>query len=186
MIEAELKARVGDVETVRTALASRADGERATYTDTYYDRPDESLDATGYEVRLRTVETAASVRHVLTYKEPSVDPSGSKPEHETTIDDPAAIDALLRGLGLVELVALTKQCENYRFESGDRSMLATLVTVPEIDGTFIEVETMTEGSDLHAALDAVRAVLEGLGVANDLEDSTYTGAVREARKMERR
>lgn len=111
-----------------------------------------------------------------------MDPSGSRPEHETTIDDPAAIDALLRGLGLVELVALTKQCENHRLESGDRSMLTTLVTVPELDGTFIEVETMTEGSDLHAALNAVRAVLEGLGVANDLEDSTTRAlSVRHAR-----
>jgi adenylate cyclase class 2 len=37
-------------------------------------------------------------------------------------------------------------------------MLATMVTVPEIDGTFVELETLTDEADLAAALGDVRAV----------------------------
>jgi adenylate cyclase class 2 len=56
-------------------------------------------------------------------------------------------------------------------------MLATLVTVPEIDGTFLEVETITD-DDLTAALDAVRAVLTDLGIEDhDLTSEQYTDAV---------
>jgi adenylate cyclase class 2 len=182
MIEAELKAIVRDVERVREALASLSDGELATYRDVYYDRPDESLDAAGYEVRLRTVETEAGVRHLLTYKEPAVDESGSKPEHETTVADPGPVDVMLRGLGMVELVALTKHCANFRFEFDGRAMLATLVTVPELEGTFLEVETMAEEGEHPAALDAVLEVMEQLGLGDDLDASTYTGSVREARR----
>jgi len=180
-IEAELKARVSDPKAVHAALAALADGEAAVYRDTYYDLPGEDLDAAGYEVRLRTVETEAGARHVLTYKEPAVDVSGSKPEFETEVATPSAVDALLRGLGLGELVALTKECTNYQFEFEGRSVLATMVTVPELYGTFIEVETMAEEDDLQAALDVVLAVLDHLGVADELDTSTYTGSVRAAR-----
>lgn len=182
MIEAELKAIVRDVEHMREALLSLSDGETATYRDVYYDRPDESLDMAGYEVRLRTVETEAGVRHLLTYKQPAVDESGSKPEHETEVADPAPVDVMLRGLGMVELVALTKHCANFKFEFDGRSMLATLVTVPELEGTFLEVETMAEEGEHPAALDAVLEVMEQLGLGDDLDTSTYTGSVRAARR----
>lgn len=48
---------------------------------------------------------------------------------------------ILSGLGLVHLVEFGKRCVNYRFTSSGRDMLATIVTVPEIDGTFIELQT---------------------------------------------
>lgn len=57
-------------------------------------------------------------------------------------------------------------------------MLTTLVRVPEIDGTFLEVETIVDEDDVSAALDDVRAVLADLGVGpEDLTRETYTGAV---------
>lgn len=51
------------------------------------------------------------------------------------------IAVILSGLGLVHLVEFGKRCVNYRFTSSGRDMLATIVTVPEIDGTFIELQT---------------------------------------------
>jgi adenylate cyclase class 2 len=63
----------------------------------------------------------------------------------------AAIDVLLRGLGLVCLVAFKKHCTNYRFTARGHDMLATVVRVPELDGTFIEVETMTNEDSTEAA-----------------------------------
>ncbi len=184
MIEAELKARLSDPEAVRTALASRATPERAIYRDTYYDTAGEGLDRAGRELRLRTIESAGSQRYLLTYKEPAVDQeSGSKPEYETTVGTPDAVDHIVRALGLRPLVALTKECENYRFSQGGRDFLATLVRVPEIEGTFLELETMAAESELEQALTAVREILSALGVtAGELTTELYTDAVRASRR----
>lgn len=184
MIEAELKARLTDPDAVRAALAERAPAERAIYSDTYYDTADRALDRAGREIRLRTVETSASRRHLLTFKEPAVDEaSGSKPEHETTVAMPSAVAHMLGALGYGPDIHLTKDCENYRWSAGDREFLATVVRVPEIDGVFLEVETMAEDHDVDAALAAVRSVLTDLGVRDaDLTTDLYTEAVRAARR----
>lgn len=184
MIEAELKARLTDPDAVRAALAARATVEQAIYQDTYYDTPSEELDRAGRELRLRTVEVGGTQRHLLTFKEPSVDEeSGSKPEYETTVGAPAAVDHLVRALGLRPLVALTKECENYRFRADGREFLATLVRVPEIEGNFLEVETMATESELELALADVRKVLSELGVtAGELTTELYTDAVRASRR----
>lgn len=179
-IEAELKARLADPTAVRAKLAHRAPPERATYHDIYYDTPAETLTRAGRELRLRTINGA---RHLLTFKEPPADEaSGSKPEYETTLDGAAAMDHLLQALGYARVAEFTKQCVNHRFAAHGRSFLATVVEVPELDGTFLEVETMSTESDLAEALAAVRGVLAELGVSGaELTTELYTGAVRAAR-----
>jgi adenylate cyclase class 2 len=183
MIEAELKARVRDPAAVRAALDERSTGQAATYRDVYYDRPDRSLSAAGHELRLRTVETASARRYLLTYKAPAVDAaSQSKPEHETEVGNPDVLAVVLARLGMTELVSFTKQCVNYTFAAGGRRLLATLVTVPELDGTFLEVETQTTDADVSAALASIRALLGQLGIsANELTTDTYSGAIRRVR-----
>ncbi|GHC72437.1 class IV adenylate cyclase [Streptomyces flavofungini] len=179
MIEAELKARVREPKRVVRQLDERATARVEVYRDTYYDRPDGSLERAGEELRVRTVHGGDGTRTVLTYKGAAVDEeSGSKPEHETRVEDAEEAHAILRGLGHVELIAFEKRCRNYAFEAHGRQMLATLVRVPEIDGTFLEVETLVDEDQVAAALDDVRAVLAGLGIgAEDLTVETYTGAV---------
>ncbi|WP_199039997.1 class IV adenylate cyclase [Glycomyces salinus] len=182
MIEAELKARVRNVEAVQHWLRKRATEEPATYHDTYYDWPDHRLDHEGREIRLRTITTLTGTKHLLTYKQPPLDPeSGSKPEHETVISDRNPVEVMLRDLGLVELVSLTKQCRNFRFNYRGRRILATLVTVPELDGTFLEVETASDQIDIEDALTVVRHILVDLDVITDLDSSSYTGSVLAAR-----
>jgi adenylate cyclase class 2 len=184
LIEAELKARVHAPEAVMRLLDERATARVEVYRDTYYDRPDGSLERADEELRVRTVHGADSTRTVLTYKGAAVDEgSGSKPEHETVVEDADATHAILRGLGHLELIAFEKRCRNYEFEAHGRRMLATLVRVPEIDGTFLEVETLVEESDLAKALDDIRAVLTTLGISpDDLTRETYTGAVAAQRR----
>lgn len=184
MIEAELKARLENPDAVRAALDQRADPEKAVYHDTYFDTPDGALEAAGRELRLRTVETPDTVRHLLTFKEPVVDEaSGSKPEHETTVATPDAVTHMVQALGYAPVVELTKDCENYQLTGDGRHFLATLVRVPEIDGTFLEVETMAEEDQVAEALKAVRSVLHQLGVADgELTNELYTDAVRAARQ----
>ncbi|WP_327319270.1 class IV adenylate cyclase [Streptomyces sp. NBC_01235] len=184
MIEAELKARVHAPEAVMRMLDERAEARVEVYQDAYYDRHDGSLEKADQELRVRTVHGADGLRTVLTFKSAAVDEeSGSKPEHETRVEDSEAAHAILRGLGYVPVIAFEKRCRNYDFTARGRQMLATLVRVPELDGTFLEVETLVGEDDVTAALDDIRAVLADLGVgAEDLTRETYTGAVAAQRR----
>lgn len=179
-VEAELTAVVRDPGHVRAELARRAEAERATYADTYYDRPDHGLDAEGYELRVRVVSTEDDQRVLLTYKQPPVDGGeGSKPEFETTAGDPDVLRTIFEGLGLVELIAFEKKCENFRFAEQGRDLLATVVEIPELDGqVFVELETQAGPDDVEAALRVVRAVLTDLGITDDdLTTESYTNRV---------
>jgi adenylate cyclase class IV len=120
----------------------------------------------------------------LTYKEAAVGGTDSKPEHETSIGDPAVLPTLFAALGLDVIIELTKRCTNYSFDYAGYRMLATVVTVPELEGTWLEVETQVAGAgDVPAALDAIRALLGELGIApDDLDSRTYTGLVADARR----
>jgi len=179
VIEAELKARVRDPEGVMAQLEKRVPGRAEVYRDTYYDDPAGALTAGDRELRVRTVHGPDDTRSVLTYKGARVDDaSGSKPEHETRVEDPDAVHAMLRGLGYVVTIAFEKRCRNYDFTSAGRQMLATLVRVPEIDGHFLEVETLVEGDQVQIALADVWAVLTDLGIVEaDLTTELYTDAV---------
>lgn len=183
MIEAELKARVTDPEMLARELGRLARGEPSTYYDVYYDTRDGSLTASGRELRVRVIDTGGVRRTVLTWKEPPADEaSQSKPEHETVVASGFVIDVILSGLGLVHLIEFEKRCVNYRFTANGRDMLATIVTVPEIDGTFIELETPARESELGPALNEVRGMLGMLGIGDeDLTTDTYTDAVKRAR-----
>jgi adenylate cyclase, class 2 len=179
VIEAELKARVHAPEAVMRLLDERAEARIEVYQDTYYDRPDGSIEKAGQELRVRTVHGPDGLRTLLTFKGAAVDEeSGSKPEHETRVADSEAAHAILRGLGHVPVIAFEKRCRNYEFEARGRQLLATLVRVPELDGTFLEVETIVDEDQVAAALADIRAVLADLGIAAaDLTRETYTGAV---------
>lgn len=184
MIEAELKAHVRAPESVIRQLDMRATARLEVYRDTYYDRPDGSLEKADQELRIRTVHGADNTRTVLTFKDTAVDEaSGSKPEHETIVENAEAAHTILRALGHVPVIAFEKHCRNYEFEAHGRRMLATFVQVPEIDGTFLEIETLVNEDELKAALDDIRTVLTDLGVhSEDLTTETYTGAVAAQRR----
>lgn len=87
---------------------------------------------------------------------------------------------MLRGLGYVPAIAFQKRCRNYEFSSHGRRFLATLVQVPEIEGTFLEVETMVpeEEKELSLALNDVRSVMGELDIReDDFTTELYTDAV---------
>ncbi|WP_460397742.1 class IV adenylate cyclase [Actinophytocola sediminis] len=172
-------------EQVCAELARRSDPERSVYADVYYDRQDQSMYPAGYELRVRTITTGGATHAVLTYKEPAVDGSGSKPEHETELADPAVLHRIFQGLGLVEFISFRKHCDNYRFISDGREILATVVQIPELAGrTFLELETMVDADDLPDALTTLRAVRGELGVTEgELTTESYTDQVA-ARRAE--
>jgi adenylate cyclase class 2 len=99
------------------------------------------------------------------------------------VGDPAVFAALFRALGLQVLVELTKHCANYSFDHAGYRMLATVVTVPELADTFVEVETQVSAADdVPPALEAIRGLLAELGIgADDLDTRDYTDMVAGAR-----
>lgn len=177
-IEAEVKAHVLHPEEVRAKLDQLAAPRVDLYQDVYADR-DGELAGADRELRVRTVHGPDSTKSVLTYKEPRVDASGSKPEFETVVADGAAALEILAHLGYTPALQFAKHCRNYEFEREGRSVLATLVRVPELDGVFLEVETIAaDAAELPQALAVVRAVLRDLGIPADQEtDELYTDAV---------
>lgn len=183
-IEAELKARLREPRRVRDSLGDIAPGNPSIYRDVYYDRPDQALTRDNQELRVRTITTDGSIRIVLTYKGPIVDEtSGSKPEYETEVGDSAIIHSILCALGFEVLISFEKHCVNYDFTTLGRRMIATLVTIPELNGTFLEMETLTEDlTDLTPALQAIRDTLTTLGIDEaDLTTELYTEAVKRHR-----
>jgi adenylate cyclase class 2 len=61
-------------------------------------------------------------------------------------------------------------------------MLATLVRMPEIDGDFIELETIVDEDEVRDALADVGAVLRELAIEDgDLTTDTHTDAVAAGR-----
>lgn len=179
-IEVELKARLTDANGTLAVLRTHADGRKATYWDTYYDWPDGALERNGrQELRLRTIETADNVRHLWTFKAPALDPA-SIPEYETAVADRDAAHAILAGLGLAPVIAYTKNCENFRYAHAGHDILATVVTIPEIDGTFLEIETVIpDDHDTRPAEQAITSALTTLGLSDtDLEPTYYIDLVR--------
>jgi adenylate cyclase class 2 len=159
----------------------------STYADRYFDYPDHRLTEQGHELRVRTItDNNGQTRALLTYKEPVVDAdSGSKSEHETTAEDGDVLTTVLTALGVEELIAFQEHCVNYRFTTQGRDLLATVVTVFELEGqTFLELETMTKTDEVDAALDVIRSVLRELGISeHDLTTETYTDAVATQRRQ---
>lgn len=180
-IEAELKARVHDPERVRELLRQRSAEQRSVYSDVYFDTPDRTLTRAGQELRVREVFTeGASMQVLLTYKgAPVHTASGSKPETETTAGDADALLAVLRALGFDVLISLEKRCSNYRFTSADRPLLATLVSVPELEETFLEIESIVDTEpEIDLALETIRRVFSTLGIDRNAETTeAYTQAV---------
>jgi len=180
-VEAELKALARNPERIHAALSRRAVGERSIYSDRYFDYPDRGWTRQGNELRVRTVtDELGRTLALLTFKEAAVDEaSGSKPEHETAVEDADVLVTVLTALGVEQIIAFEKRCVNYRFTAQGRDLLATVVTVPELAGrTFIELETLADPGDVDAALDVVRSVLSELGIEDsDLTTQAYTDAV---------
>ncbi|WP_406284118.1 class IV adenylate cyclase [Embleya sp. NBC_00896] len=187
MIEAEVKARVRNLPLVRERLERLGPGRDEVYEDTYYDDEARTLSRGDRELRVRTVRGPGGAVSVLTYKGARVDPaSGSKPEHETRVADASAVRALLGGLGYRPWIRFEKRCRNHGFSYAGRDILATVVRVPELGETFVEVETMVDGDALPAALDAIRAVLRDLGIhEDDHTNESYTDAVIARRALGR-
>jgi adenylate cyclase class 2 len=168
MYEVEIKVRA-DHDSVRGALENREAAVLNTVTqaDTYYDAPmrefaetDEALrvrreraDSEDGRSRSRDAETAK-----LTYKGPLVDESSkTREEHETAVEDAAAIEATLDALGFEPVATVEKRRERFAIDG----YTVSLDVVTDL-GEFVEIEKVVEEAEIDEAREGAVAVLESL------------------------
>jgi len=171
MYEVELKV-AADHATVRERLATLgADRVRhVVQTDTYYDAPHRDFAETDEAVRVRCERDGDRETVRLTYKGPLVEAeSKTRREHETAVEDRAAIEGILEGIGFSPAFTVEKERTFYRYDG----YTVTLDDVTEL-GEFVEVETAAES--VEPAREGAIAVLRELGLDPDEQIRTsYLG-----------
>lgn len=172
--EVEAKYRVADLDELTTALAQRQVGLSAPST-----QDDQAYAPVGWSygmskigvpfARLRTQDG----RHLFTVKKP-IDNEMACLEHESLIDDRAAMDAALITMGWVPTVRIVKQRQ-----TGSWDGAAVCVDVVEGLGTFVELERVVSsaesGERVQAGLDAL---VRSLGVSMQRVTDTYDSLIR--------
>jgi adenylate cyclase class 2 len=172
MYEVEVKV-AADHADVRERLAEQGAESYGAVTqrDTYYAAPHRKFAETDEALRIRRVHHATGETETLvTYKGPLVDDeSKTRREHETAVDDDAAMDGILRELGFEPAAVVEKERERFGLDGHT----VTLDAVTDL-GEYVEVET--ESSDVDAARQEVFATLRGLGLdPDDQVRTSYLG-----------
>lgn len=110
-------------------------------------------------LRIRTEEQGQEMRHIFTLKR-SVTSQLDSIEHETIIDDPAEMQAIILQLGYEPYVDITKT--RRRAKVGD---IEICIDTVENLGNFVEVEKLTsDDADLKAVMNHLWTFLEKFGV----------------------
>lgn len=165
-VEIEAKMRLTDRPALETALraANARELGEVIELNVFFDDADGRLRRGDQGLRLRqtTAVPDGEVRHVLTFKGPRE--AGNfkvRPEHETRVEDPDAMRAVLAGLGFKPMLAFEKRRKTWRLDG----CLVEIDRLPHL-GMFVEIE----GPD-DARVEAVR---RRLGLADaPLEAAGY-------------
>ena len=168
MYEVEVKVRAdhGPVRERLAELGAERTG-RVNQTDVYYDAPHREFAETDEALRIRREgsphdgdpEAAAdSMETRLTYKGPLVErASKTREEHETPVDDSAALEGVLDGLGFQPAATVEKERERYELAG----YTVTLDSVADL-GEFVEVEREVGEDGIESAREGAYAVLRDL------------------------
>ncbi|HVO12256.1 MAG TPA: class IV adenylate cyclase [Vicinamibacteria bacterium] len=141
--ETEVKLRVSDLDAVRECLrrnGARLSRERHLEDNVLFDDARGSLRAGGAVLRLRRMPRSG----LLTLKGPRQLEGGvkSREERETTIEDPDALETILRGLGYRPVFRYQKYRESWSHRGQEIELDETPI------GSFLEIEGDLEG--IHA------------------------------------
>lgn len=180
--ETELKLRVDDHAPVRERLSQLGARHLGTVLEhnRLFDHPDASLRRRDCGLRLRTVHpvaqpqadsghphqsTHADAAGCLTFKGPrkaGTDGFKIRPEWETEVENPAALEQILHQLNLDTALTYTKTRDSWQLGV----LRVELDTVPSL-GCFVELEApITPFADAAAAVQLVESALVDLGLAN--------------------
>jgi adenylate cyclase class 2 len=184
MYEAEIKFVIQDPATISQFFDAKSPAQTESYLDTYLTQGKLVHGGSEREFRIRTIRRADGVRNVLTFKDKVVDAGTlSKREFEIEIGEADEATRLFQAMGFEPDIQLHKECVNWKFQHNTLQILASLVTVPELKGHFLELEAIvSDESQVSATIKDLRHLAESAGLSRQDETTTsYTGSVRLAR-----
>lgn len=166
MREIEIKAKVHDLEVIRTKLADMgvSVSNPVTQHDVVWGAPGVSGDDhnTSPWLRIRSETKMDGTRHLFTLKR-SVTNQLDSIEHETEISDPDEMKAIIEQLGFVLYSNLTKT----RQKAHRDDIEICLDAVDEL-GDFVEVEKLVaDDADYQTVIDELWALFEEIGISRD-------------------
>ena len=192
MFEVELKAIVRNKSATIEQIEELCDetGLKLVYDDVYLDK-ENTLTVADKELRLRnkTNRDSGESRFFLTFKDsPFDEKSKSKPEFETEITDFNTAIAIFKKLGYSISMRYTKECLIYNLTYRDIKLEVSIVELPELKNTFIEVETQTETEkDTKLLFKILHEFLNQIGISQaDLTSQYYVDAIKEKREQDQR
>ncbi|MDV3104492.1 class IV adenylate cyclase [Thermococcus waiotapuensis] len=161
MIEVELKG-YADEEIFERVREKYRLVRREYHKDTYFQHPCRDFSKTDEALRIRVKRFNGHFEVFMTYKGPKLDKkSKTREEIEVELTDPDKYVEILKNLGFVEVLTVTKVREKYYVEKG------ISIALDEVEnlGKFIEIETLVEDEgEIKEAVEHLRAILEELGV----------------------
>ena len=191
MYEVELTAIIRNKEEVLKQLEKRAPApaEEVIYDDIYFDKKNE-LKEHDCELRLRkkSYPKSGKTTYWLALKEAPFDlKTRSKPEFETEITDFESVQAIFKGLGYKNDIQYIKKCLFYKVNFQQTDLEISVVELPELTETFIEIEAQAEKlKQTKALFEVLYNFLNELGMdSDDLTVMQYQDAVRQSRKGNR-
>lgn len=184
LIEVERKRELADSEALRRRLAELGYREISSLTevDTYYSRPDVDYMETVECLRVRQRGDSAEI----TYKPPSSTATHSDrgviAKQETNVQlagtgEAGAASALLKAIGMVELIRVEKARTTYRQPYCD----STAVSIDVVAGVGAFVETEILASDSAGAAAHLEEIEQAIGIsANPIVRLPYRDLVMRA------
>lgn len=182
MIEVEIKLKIDDKEKVLSKLIEMGfvSNGIVTETDTYYDTKSGDIRQNDQALRIRTTTgtdtitprattgTDTSTFCQLNFKDKKFDnKSMTRPEYETDISDPVAIEKILNSLGYFSVIPKVAKS---RHQLSSKNIHACLDTVDGL-GEYLELESIVEEESMKAsALHDIELILHQLGYK--MEDTT--------------
>lgn len=184
--EAEIKYTTGHAAALGRSLGDYGTPYREDYLDVYFAHSVLVPEKSDRELRVRTIKGHDGSRAFLTFKDEIIDAeTRSKRELETEVADGQEMCAILDAAGFSRSVELEKHCVNWRFTYDTWPVLASLVRVPELPNTFLELESVVDQREnVPEALGALRTLACELGLSGQDETTgSYTDAVRQHRRV---
>ncbi|WP_031425063.1 class IV adenylate cyclase [Flavimarina sp. Hel_I_48] len=187
MYEVELTAIIKNKADVLRKLGqfATAPAHEVFYDDLYFDKKNE-LKERESELRLRkkSYPESGKITNWLTLKEAPFDQkTRSKPEFETKITDFEAAKVIFEKLGYELVIRYAKHCRFYYARFKNLNLEISVVQLPELSDTFIEIEAQTENFEkTDSIFKILYTFLEEIGMSeNDLTTLQYQEMVMESR-----
>ena len=152
---------------------------RLQQTDSYYNAPKslKDFEETDESLRIRTTEEynpteskKHTVKHDITYKGAKLDTKvKARIEHICYIQDPEAMDQILKALEFRKVVTLIKDRQVFTLTFQEKKLEILLDQIEGLEGNYLEAEIMAESSiEQKQAKEILLKFIKNLGyMAND-------------------